>query len=59
MLIAHHLFQSFPRHWLGGDSLKRHPSGHDTKYPLLADLKCKDYTALVHEFYYSALVVHF
>ena len=31
---------------LGGDSLKRHPSGYDPEHPLLADLKRKDYIAL-------------
>jgi len=33
---------------LGGDSLKRHPSGYDPEHPLLADLKRKDYIALAH-----------
>ena len=33
---------------LGGDALKRHPSGYDPEHPLLADLKRKDYIALAH-----------
>jgi uncharacterized protein (TIGR02453 family) len=33
---------------LGGDALKRHPSGYDPAHPLLADLKRKDYIALAH-----------
>ena len=51
-----------PQHWqrvisskafraigsLGGDALKRHPSGYDPQHPLLADLKRKDYIAHAH-----------
>ena len=33
---------------LGGNALKRHPSGYAPEHPLLADLKRKDYIALAH-----------
>jgi len=33
---------------LGGDSLKRHPSGYDPGHPLMVDLKRKDYIAHAH-----------
>jgi uncharacterized protein (TIGR02453 family) len=33
---------------LGGDALKRHPSGYDPAHPLLADLKRKDDIAQAH-----------
>ena len=53
---------AYPRRWqrvissnafhitgsLGGDALKRHPSGYDPEHPLLADLKRKDYIVLAH-----------